>query len=128
MCFYEPLPPRHRGTYNLTVSTQQLIRVDVNANVQWQILQAKGGNWVGICDPLKLTVQAETWADLMEDIGQTLNALLLDLLSANELPRFLSEHGWQLVGPMPDRPVEVRFDVPFFPAMMANGPARELRQ
>jgi hypothetical protein len=105
----------------------QLIRV--NANVPWTIAQGKHGAWIGTCEPLKLTVQADTWANLMEDIGLTLNAVLQDLLRSDELPQFLRDRGWQLVGPMPSRPEEVRFDVPFFPAMMgANGPQRELHQ
>ena len=105
----------------------QLVRVQ--ANVPWDIVQGKTGAWIGICEPLKLTVQAETWANLMEDIGLTLNAILQDLLKSNELPQFLKDRGWQLVGPMPSHPEEVHFDVPFFPAMMgANGPQREFHQ
>lgn len=103
-----------------------LVRVD--ANVQWKILKASGGNWVGVCDPLKLTVQAETWAELMEDIGLTLNALLHDLVESKEIDHFLQDHGWRLVGRVPQRLDDVRFDVPFLPALMANGSARELRQ
>jgi hypothetical protein len=103
--------------------------VRINANVQWNVVQGKNGAWIGICEPLKLTVQSETWAELMEDIGQTLNAIMGDLLASNELPQFLKDRGWQLVGAIPNRPEEVRFDVPFFPAMMgANGPQRELHQ
>lgn len=71
------------------------IRVELQANLQWAVLQGKGGNWVAVCDPLGLTVQGETWAELMEDIGHTLDALLKDLLSTNELNRFLSDHGWE---------------------------------
>lgn len=101
--------------------------VRVAANVQWKCRQGNGGNWVGICDALKLTVQAETWADLMEDIGHTLDALLKDLLSADELNRFLRDRGWVVLGAIPKHLEEVRFDVPFIPALMANGPERELR-
>jgi len=105
----------------------QLIRVQ--ANIQWNITAAQHGAWIGICEPLKLTVQADTWADLMEDIGLTLNAVMHDLLKSDELPKFLRDKGWQLVGPMPSSPEDVRFDVPFFPAMMgANGSQRELHQ
>jgi predicted RNase H-like HicB family nuclease len=105
-----------------------IVRVD--ANLQWNIQQAKSGAWVAICDPLKLTVQADTWADLMEDIGHTLDALLKDLLSSNELDRFLRDQGWKLLAAIPTRPEDVRFDVPFIPAMIANanGSARQLHQ
>jgi hypothetical protein len=56
----------------------------------------------------------------MEDIGLTLDAVMRDLLKSNELPQFLHDRGWQLVGPMPSPPEDVRFDVPFFPAMMGR--------
>jgi predicted RNase H-like HicB family nuclease len=107
--------------------------VRIHANLGWKVLQGKGGNWIGVCDPLKLTVQGETWADLMENIGHTLDAVLRDLLSSNELPRFLQDHGWQVVGgkipERPDHPDDVRFDVPFIPAMMgANDPQRRVYQ
>lgn len=96
----------------------------------WKTFQAQSGEWVAICDPLKLTVQADTWAELMEDIGHTLDGLLRDLLSSNELNQFLRDHGWKLLAAIPARPEDVRFDVPFIPAMMANanGSARRLHQ
>ena len=106
-----------------------LVRIDLKANLQWAVLQGKGGNWIGVCDPLGLTVQAETWAELMEDIGHTLDALLKDLLSTNELDRFLRDHGWTTLTAIPNRPEDVRFDVPFIPAMMAShGSPRTLHQ
>lgn len=103
--------------------------VRVRANLHWGVLQGKGGAWVGVCDPLKLTVQAQTWAELMEDIGHTLDAILQDVLASDELPKFLSDRGWQLMGPTPTRREQVRFDVPFFPAMVgANGPQAAVHQ
>ena len=103
--------------------------VRINGNVEWKILKGKGGNWVGICDPLKLTIQSETWADLMEDIALTLDALLKELLGSNDLENFMKEHGWSIVGGIPARPRNIRFDLPFFPAMMgAHGPQRSLCQ
>jgi len=108
-------------------ATVQLLRV--HTKVPWQVTQGKGGNWVGICEPLKLTVQSQTWAELMEDIGLTLNGLMIDLLESNELSDFLRDQGWTLSGPVPHRQEDVRFDVPFIPAMMgANGPQREFHQ
>jgi hypothetical protein len=74
-----------------------------------------------------LTVQAETYADLMEDIGLALDALLQDLFESKELDPFLREHGWHLMQRLPEPRDAVRFDVPFIPAMMGNGQARELR-
>jgi predicted RNase H-like HicB family nuclease len=103
--------------------------VQINADLRWNVVRGKGGAWVGICEPLKLTVQAQTWAELMEDIGHTLDAILKDLLVSNELSQFLQDHGWKLVGAIPARPEGVRFDVPFFPEMMGtDGPPRAVYQ
>lgn len=105
----------------------RLLRID--ANLPWQCRQAKGGNWVAACDPLMLTLQAETWAELMEDIALTLDAMFRDLLSTNELERFLRDHGWSVSGTIPNRQEEVRFDVPFFPAIVREyGSPRQLYQ
>lgn len=103
--------------------------VHVEGNVQWKVLRAKGGDWVGVCDPLRLTLQSETYADLMEDIGLALNAMLRDLLETNDLERFLRDHGWTLAGAIPANREDVRFDVPFFLLPVnASGPARSLHQ
>ena len=106
----------------------QVIRV-VQGNVQCQCFRGKGGNWVAVCEPLKIAVQAETWSDLMEDFGLTLDAILKDLLGSNELEKFLRDRGWQLSGTIPQRTENVRFDVPFIPAMTHSyGSQRELPQ
>lgn len=108
--------------------TVSLIRVDAELN--WQCVRATGGHWVGVCDPLRLTVQADTWAELMEDIGHTLDAMLRDLLSSNELDKFLRDHGWHVIGPIPAHPsMDIRFDVPFIPALVgAHGSQGILHQ
>ncbi len=105
----------------------QIVRID--AEVPLRCFRAKSGNWIGVCDPLKLTVQSATWAELMEDFGATLNGVLTDLLQTNDLDRFLRERGWRAMGPIPERPGNVSFDLPFVPAMMANrGSQRNLHQ
>ncbi len=110
------------------MATKTPIVVRVDGRVECKILKAKGGNWVAICDPLKLTLQADTWANLMEDIAFTLDAILKDLLSSNELNRFMKEHGWKLVGQIPHRQADMRFDLPFIPAIMSShGSQRNLR-
>jgi hypothetical protein len=99
----------------------------VNANLEWKTGPVSGDNWIAVCDALKLTVESPTYAELMEDVGLTLNDLFLDLLHSNELERFLRDRGWTLARPMPSRTDEnVRFDVPFIPAMISNGQTREL--
>lgn len=99
--------------------TTTIIRIDVRASLQWNCFPTEGGHWIGVCDPLNLTVQSDTWTELMEDIGHTLDMMLKDLLKSNELGRFLRDHGWKTVGAIPDRSSKgIQFDVPFIPAMM----------
>jgi hypothetical protein len=88
--------------------------VRINANLSWRFTIGKGGHYVAVCDPLKLTLQANTWAELMEDTADVLNVVFIDLLKANELNPFLQQHGWNIVGGLPRDPKNVRFDVPFF--------------
>ncbi len=101
--------PYERG---LTVPTLNVRVVQVEANIEWRAFRARGGNWIAICDPLGLTIQSETYASLMEDIAETLNAMLHDLVSSNDLERFFRERGWQS-GPIPRQSEGVWFDVPF---------------
>ncbi len=67
--------------------------VRIDAKITWQVGRAEQDLWVGICDPLGLTVESETWVELMEDIALTLGAMLEDLRSRNELNQFLRDHG-----------------------------------
>jgi len=61
-----------------------LTLIRINGQVPWRCFPAKGGNWIGICDPLKLTLQAETWNELVDEIGITLDSFLKELLTSNE--------------------------------------------
>ena len=92
--------------------------VHIDAEIPWRIDRGNGDRWVAICDPLELTVESETWAELMEDIALTLDAMLRDLLSCNELDQFLRDRGWTAHGPTDDAADAVRFDVPFIPALV----------
>lgn len=109
------------------MSMQKLI-IRVQGNAPWTCFLSKEGVWIAICDPLKLTLQADTFGDLMEDIAMSLNAIFKDLLISDELGKFLQEHGWELAGQMPNSMDDVRFDMPFIPAVVAaaNGLTREL--
>ena len=88
--------------------------VQIEGKVEWKCFRAKGGNWVAICEPLKLTIQSEIWTTLMEDIGQTLNAILRDLMqSQGEFEQFFRDKGWRSIGPIPSsKPADIWFDIP----------------
>lgn len=85
----------------------------VEGKAELRCFRARGGNWIAVADSLGLTIQASTWAELMEDTAQTLNAMLGDLMASGELERFLRDRGWRPEGQVPTRPAEVWFDVPF---------------
>ena len=116
----------------IRMATPAQISVRIDANLSWRYTIGNGGNYVAVCDPLKLTLQAKTWAELMEDTSDVLNAIFRDLLSSNELDRFLRDHGWTAIGHIPARPENVQFDVPFFfaPAIanQLNDPQRHVYQ
>jgi hypothetical protein len=95
----------------------KIIQIESKSGLPLTVKRAKGGNWVAICEPFALTIQSETWALLMEDFAQTLNALFIDLLEDGELERFLSDRGFQILGPLPPKPDDIWFDVPFNPTV-----------
>jgi hypothetical protein len=101
--------------------------VEIKANLVWRCVRGRGGNWVAVCDPVALTVQSDTWAHLMEDIAETLNAMFTDLLRSGELEQFLRDRGWRAAGPIPTRKRDIWFDVPFRAEATDRDPALALR-
>ena len=47
--------------------------------VGWAVHRSKAGNLIAVCEALGLTLQAKIWSELMEDIGETLDAIREDL-------------------------------------------------
>ncbi len=86
----------------------------LQARIEWKVCKDNGsGYWIAVCKPLKQTVSGETWAELNESIGQTLQLLFRELLEKNELASFLRSHGWRFDQPVPERRRNIRFDVPW---------------
>lgn len=92
-----------------------LVRFDTNANLQWVTLPARDGGWIGVCEPLKITVQGETFGELLQNANGVLNDLLVDLMEDGELDRFLHDHGWRPISPVPHGvdAHDIQFEVPF---------------
>jgi predicted RNase H-like HicB family nuclease len=89
----------------------QIIRLD--ASVPWRVFRSpESESWIGVCDPLGLTSQADTWNELFEMSAEMVQVLLQDLYAEGDLPAFLIRKGWQAVGPLPQGQTSVRFDVP----------------
>jgi hypothetical protein len=86
----------------------------LKGRVKWTACRdPQSGYWIAVCKPLKQTVSGETWAELNESIGETLQLLFRELLEKDELASFLRNHGWKFDQPVPERRTNVRFDVPW---------------
>ncbi len=89
--------------------------IQILAQVTWQAKRNVRGVWIGVCEPLGLTLEAQSDSDLKSLIEETHHTLFLDLLEDGELEHFLRDRGWEARGFIPQRMPEggVRFDVPY---------------
>lgn len=88
------------------------------AKLQWRTLQSASSKkrLIGVCDPMNLSVEADSLDELYSTIPEAINVLLLDLLIDNKLQPFLKEIGWQFPAgklPVPKPNEDFRFDVPW---------------
>ena len=90
--------------------------VEIKGDIPWLVTRSRTGPWMGICEPLELTTQADTWSELMTDISWAMEAVFEDLLETGDLETFLRDLGWttQPVYTPHARFRKVKFDVPFF--------------
>jgi hypothetical protein len=63
----------------------------------------------------------------MEDLAHALNAILTDLSNSGEFERFLRDRGWRSEVPIPPRPADVWFDVPYMTRAADHDPEVALR-
>lgn len=69
--------------------------VTVNAQVQWKYSQdPRSGRWIAVCDPLALTIEADTHTELRENIADAMNVLIRSMLKSGDLEEFLRDRGW----------------------------------
>ena len=107
--------------------------VSIEGSIPWQTWRPAEGSWIAVCEPLKLTVSADTWKDLMEDIGTTLELLFEDLLETGTVEQFLKRHGWVSTDPLyvaaqslpRDLPKNVKLDIPFIPEVVQRNDSPE---
>lgn len=107
--------------------------VHIDAQVQWVFTQdVPTGYWVAVCDPLGLTVEGHTHAEMREHIDEALNLIFKNMVTTGEMDRFLMERGWRAAN-MPTAAQiateRVKFDVPIeLIAQQAakNGPSRKV--
>lgn len=90
-----------------------LVRIDTK--LEWQIARDPSSNrWVGVCRPLAITAEGETWAELTSILAEIVSELLVDLYRDGELAKFLQDRGWQPLIALPTKmPREgLKFDIP----------------
>ena len=108
--------------------------IEIKAQIQWVTYKdMQSGQWIGVCEPLRLTALGETHSDLLEAISDAQEVLFRDLLIEDELHSFLRARGWELTGKIPHDPQsgDYRFDVPIEVLInheRTNGEASALRQ
>jgi hypothetical protein len=88
--------------------------VEIQAQLSWIVFQDPlSKRWIGVCEPLRITLGSESQADLVETIDDSIQALLMDLWQQNEFEQFMRSRGWRPMTPLPaEKTEQVRFDVP----------------
>src|ERR1017187_5257936 len=92
---------------------KRVIRIDVKTELQWQIGRSSAAQWIGVCPPLGLTMEGESLDDLLQNINESVQLLLVDLLETGELNEFLRHRGWRALPADPQQQGPVEFDVPY---------------
>jgi hypothetical protein len=106
-----------------------ITRVQIEGSLQWRYKKSAEGPFVAVCDALKLTLESDSWSDLLEDMALAIDAILKEMFATNEFERFLRDRGWNVVGPIPNRLTDVQFEVPFEIAaahLAKHGPQKHL--
>lgn len=98
------------------MADQNVVRID--GSVGWKIQQTDSGRWVGVCDALELTVQSDTWVEMMEVINEGLEMIFQDLIETDEFDQFLADRGWVARGTCGK---DSTFDLPFIPELVEAG-------
>lgn len=91
---------------------KQIVRVDVNGQIQWEVAKTASGRWLGVCRALGLTMEGLTLDDLFANINDSVQLLMSELLESGELDDFLSHRGWRLASQAIKHQGDVEFDVP----------------
>ena len=62
--------------------------IDINTKFRWKILPNESGTYVGICDRLKLTIEAGTIEELTDMAANAASMLFLDIYEEDGVTAF----------------------------------------
>ena len=86
--------------------------VQIDGKVSWVVSRdpdSKG--WVGVCPPLNLTAEGDTFEELNKSQIEAMALLFADLFAEGELEAFLRRNHWAAALPKPG--TKAKFDMPF---------------
>lgn len=90
----------------------QIVRIQVQGQIAWQVAKSAAGNWIAVCKPFGLVMEGTTLDDLYSNINHGVQLMMRDLMEAGELEAFLKSHGLKLQSQETKPQGEVEFDVP----------------
>jgi hypothetical protein len=91
-------------------------KIQIDANLEWHLERTQRGRLLVNCEPLGLTLEADSQEEALSLISEVLHFFFLDHLAEGTLQRFLMNKGWSVTTPLPQHyePGDaVTFDVPF---------------
>lgn len=92
------------------------VQIQIDANLEWRLERTRRGRLLAICEPLSLTLEADSEEEAMSLIKEGLHYFFLDHLIEGTLQRFLMLKGWRASAPLPEAYTPgdaVTFQVPF---------------
>lgn len=92
----------------------------MESEIQWVATESSvSGLWVAHCEPLGISLTADSLDELHSLIDEACQLLFLDLFEDNELDEFLTERGWKSSAVPTENSDGIEFLVPW--NMIASG-------
>ena len=91
--------------------------VRIKGHLHCKVWQSESSVWIGVCDAPRMTMQADTWAEMMDAIHEGLEMAFQDLVDTGDFDQFLADQGWIVDGPF-SIGTETEFDLPFVPELV----------
>ena len=91
------------------------VQIQIDAELQWQLQRTRKGRILAVCEPLALTLEADSEEEAMSVIKEGLHYFFLEHWLEGTLQKFLQSKGWNVAGPLPTNPTPedaVTFDIP----------------